>query len=101
MKLGYLVCVLIVSANVSNAASVLLTSDPPGSVISISGRDVGVTPLTLDLQAGQPVEVASRFGPLAVLAHTLTPEENQVTAYQFKHEYGTLVVTCDRTDGGA
>jgi PEGA domain len=98
MKLGYLVCVLIVSANVSNAAPVLLTSDPPGSVISISGRDVGVTPLTLDLQAGQPVEVASRFGPLAVLAHTLTPEENQVTAYQFKHEYGTLVVTCDRTD---
>jgi hypothetical protein len=30
--------------------------------------------------------------------HTLTPDENQVIAYQFKHEYGTIVVTCDRTD---
>ena len=58
----------------------------------------GVTPLTLDLPAGQPVEIASRFGPLGVLVHTLTPDESQVTAYQFKHDYGTIVVTCNRTD---
>lgn len=79
-------------------AVVAVNSDPPGAVISVAGKEAGVTPLTLNLPAGQPVEIASRFGPLAPLLHTLTPDENQVIAYQFKHEYGTIVVTCDRTD---
>ena len=82
----------------ANSAEVVLTSDPPGAVISVAGKEAGVTPLTLDLPAGQPVEIVSRFGPLRVLVHTLRPDDNQVMAYQFKHEYGTIVVTCDRTD---
>jgi hypothetical protein len=84
--------------SIANSAEVVLTSDPPGAVISVAGKEAGVTPLTLDLPAGQPVEMASRFGPLGVLVHTLTPDESHVIAYQFKHEYGTIVVTCDRTD---
>ncbi|MBV9878539.1 MAG: PEGA domain-containing protein [Verrucomicrobia bacterium] len=84
--------------SVADSAEVVLTSDPPGSVISVAGKEAGVTPLTLDLPTGQPVEVASRFGPLGLLVHTLTPDDNQVIAYQFKHEYGTIVVTCDRAD---
>ena len=84
--------------SVANSAEVVLTSEPPGAVISVAGKEVGMTPLTLNLPASQPVEIDSRFGPLGVLVHTLTPDENQVVAYQFKHEYGTIVVTCDRTD---
>jgi hypothetical protein len=84
--------------SIANSAEVVLTSDPPGAVISVAGKEVGITPLTLDLPAGQPVEIASRFGPLGTLVQTLVPDENQVIAYQFKHEYGTIVVTCDRTD---
>ena len=83
---------------IANSAEIVLTSDPPGAVISVAGKETGITPLTLDLPAGQPVEIASRFGPLGPLVHTLTPDQNQVTAYQFKYEYGTIVVTCDRTD---
>jgi hypothetical protein len=82
----------------ADSAEVVLTSDPPGAVISVAGKEAGVTPLTLELPAGQSVEIASRFGPLGPLMHTLTPDDNQVIAYQFKHEYGTIVVTCDRTD---
>jgi PEGA domain len=89
---------MLAMLSIANGAEVVLTSDPPGAVISVAGKEAGVTPLTLDLPAGQPVEIASRFGPLGPLVHTLTPDDNQVIAYQFKHEYGTIVVTCDRTD---
>src|ERR1700733_57263 len=82
----------------ANGAEVVITSDPPGSVISAGGKELGITPLTLDLPGGQPVEMTSRFGPLGAVTHTLTPDDGQLTAYQFKHEYGTVVVTCERTD---
>jgi hypothetical protein len=90
-----LLCALIVCAH---GAEVVITSDPPGSVISAGGKELGITPLTLDLPGGQPVEISSRFGPLGPVTQTLTPIEGQIVAYQFKHEYGTLVVTCERTD---
>jgi PEGA domain len=90
-----LLCALLVCAN---GAEVVITSDPPGSVISAGGKELGITPLTLDLPGGQPVEITSRFGPLVPLAQTLTPDDGQLIACQFKHEYGTLVVTCERTD---
>jgi PEGA domain len=83
---------------VAHGAEVVITSDPPGSVISAGGKELGITPLTLDLPGGQPVEISSRFGPLGPLTQTLTPIEGQIVAYQFKHEYGTLVVMCERTD---
>src|ERR1700722_20197286 len=90
-----LLCALIVCAN---GAEVVITSDPPGSMISAGGKELGITPLTLDLPGGQPVEITSRFGPLGPLTQNLTPSEGQIVACQFKHEYGTLVVTCERTD---
>jgi hypothetical protein len=86
---------LLVSAN---GGEVVITSDPPGSVISTGGKELGITPLTLDLPSSQPVEITSRFGPLGPLTQTLTPSEGQIIAYQFKHEYGILVVTCERID---
>jgi PEGA domain len=89
---------LLAMLSIANGAEVVLTSDPPGAVISVAAKELGMTPLTLSLPAGQPVEVTSRFGPLGPLMHMLTPDDNQVIAYQFKHEYGTIVVTCDRTD---
>jgi PEGA domain len=89
---------LLAMLSIANGAEVVLTSDPPGAVISVAGKEVGMTPLTLSLPAGQPVEVTSRFGPLGALVHKLTSDDNQVIAHQFKHEYGTIVVTCDRTD---
>jgi hypothetical protein len=82
----------------AHGGEVVITSDPPGSVISAGGKELGITPLTLDLPSGQPVEMTSRFGPLGPLTQTLTPSEGQIVAYQFKHEYGTLVVTCERID---
>src|SRR5260221_1234198 len=97
-RLGWgmtLLCALIVCAH---GAEVVITSDPPGSVISTGGKELGITPLTLDLPSGQPVEMTSRFRPLGALTQTLTPTDVQIVAYQFKHEYGTLVVTCERID---
>jgi len=82
----------------ADGAEVVITSDPPGSVISAGGKELGITPLTLDLPSGQPVEMTSRFGPLGALTQTQTPSDGQIVAYQFKHEYGTLVVTCERID---
>jgi hypothetical protein len=82
----------------ANGAEVVITSDPPGSVISAVDKELGITPLTLDLPGGQPVEITSRFGPLGPLTQTLTPSDGQIVAYQFKHAYGTLVVTCERID---
>ena len=90
-----LLCALIVCAN---GAEVVITSDPPGSVISAGGKELGITPLTLDLPSGPPVEMNSRFGPLEPLTQILTPSDGQIVAYQFKHQYGTLVVTCERID---
>src|SRR5260221_4180910 len=87
-----LLCALLVGAN---GADVVITSDPPGSVISAGGKELGITPLTLDLPSGQPVEITSRFGPLGPFTPTLTPQDGEFIAYQFKPDYGALVVTCD------
>jgi hypothetical protein len=98
IRLGWVMTLLSALIVCANSADVVITSDPPGSVISAGGKELGVTPLTLDLPGGQAVEIMSRFGPLGPLTQTLTPTERQLVAYQFKHEYGTLVVTCERTD---
>jgi hypothetical protein len=53
--------------------------------------------MTVDLPSG-PVELTSPFGSLAPVVQTLTPDDAQVVALQFKHSYGTLIVSSDRND---
>jgi hypothetical protein len=95
MRVGLLVFALLAQ---SQAAEVLITSDPSGSLITSKGKELGVTPLTLQLPSGQPVEMTSRYEMLTPLTHTVTPQDGRVIAYQFNHRYATLVVSSERTD---
>jgi PEGA domain len=96
MRLTLLLSVVIVAA-ISKGGEVVLTSDPPGSAIFAGGKQLGTTPMTADLPPG-PIEVTSRFGTLAPVVQTLTPDDAQVVAFHFKHSYGTLIVSSDRAD---
>jgi hypothetical protein len=89
--------IIIAAATISKGGEVVLTSDPPGSTIFAGGKQLGTTPLTTDLPPG-PIEITSRFGVLAPVVQTLTPDDTQVAAFHFKHTYGTLIVSSDRTD---
>jgi hypothetical protein len=83
----------------SDAQTVVLTSDPPGATILLSGRvEVGQTPLSLYLLPGLSMEITSRLGSLAPLTVTVTPEKGQTVAHRFEHLYGTLIVESDRND---
>ena len=97
MRLTLLLSVVIATAAISKGGEVVLTSDPPGSTIFAGGKQLGTTPLTADLPPG-PIEVTSRFGTLAPVVQTLTPDDAQVVAFHFKHSYGTLIVSSDRAD---
>ena len=97
MRLTLLLSVVIAAATISKGGEVVLTSDPPGSTIFAGGKQLGTTPLTADLPP-RPIEVASRFGTLAPIVQTLTPDDAQVVAFHFKHSYGTLIVSSDRAD---
>jgi hypothetical protein len=88
---------ILIGASIGNGGQVVLTSDPPGSTISVGEKRLGTTPLTADLPPS-PIELTSRFGSLPPAAQTLTPSETEVVAYQFRHRYGTLIVSSDRTD---
>ena len=97
MRLTLLLCVIIAALTAAKGGQVALTSDPPGSTIFAGGKQLGTTPLTADLPHG-PIEVTSRFGALAPVVQTLTPDDAQVVAFHFKHSYGTLIVSSDRAD---
>src|SRR6266403_2574981 len=97
MRITLLLSVVIAAATISKGGQVVLTSDPPGSTIFAGGKQLGYTPLTADLSPG-PIEVISRFGTLAPVVQTLTPDDAQVVAFHFKHSYGTLIVSSDRAD---
>jgi hypothetical protein len=43
-------------------------------------------------------DLLKRFGILAPVVETLTPDDAQVVAFHFKHSYGTLIVSSDRAD---
>jgi hypothetical protein len=77
--------------------SVELTSDPAGATIFIGGSKLGTAPLTANLPIG-PVEVTSRFGTLVTVVQTLVPDSERAISFHFKHSYGTLLVSSDRTD---
>ena len=100
MKLNYLlVCVVsVLITGTTNAQRVVLTSDPARAEILITGVKAGTTPLSLDLRAGVPVEITSRFPRLAPVVETVTPISGEVVRHKFQHAYGTLVVTSDHAD---
>ena len=77
--------------------SVELTSDPAGATIFVGGSKLGTAPLTANLPIG-PVEVTSRFGTLVSVMQTLVPDAQRAVSFHFKHSYGTLLVSSDRTD---
>lgn len=77
--------------------SVELTSDPAGATIFVGGLKLGTAPLTASLPTG-PVEVTSRFGALVSVVQTLVPDPERAISFHFKHSYGTLLVSSDRTD---
>ena len=97
MRLTLLLCVIIAASTAAKGGQVALTSDPPGSTIFVGGKQLGTTPLTADLPP-DAIEVTSRFGALAPVVQTLTPDDAQVVAFDFKHSYGTLIVSSDRAD---
>ena len=74
-----------------------LTSDPSGATIFVGESKLGVTPLTVELPGG-PVEVTSRFGALVPVIQTLVPDSAKKISFHFKHSYGALLVSSDRTD---
>jgi hypothetical protein len=77
--------------------SVELSSDPTGATIFVGGSKLGTAPLTANLPIG-PVEVTSRCGTLGSLVQTLVPDAQRTVSFHFKHSYGTLLVSSDRTD---
>ena len=76
---------------------VTLSSDPPGAAIFVDGSKLGSTPLTANLPVS-PLQVTSRFGSLVPVVQTLVPDAERVVSLRFKHSYGTLAVSSDRTD---
>jgi serine/threonine protein kinase len=78
-------------------ANVTLKSDPTGATISLGQTELGNTPLTVELPP-RPVELVSRIGALAPVARQVVPDASGSTMIEFKHEYGTVSLTSDRSD---
>jgi hypothetical protein len=77
--------------------SVALKSDPAGATIYFAGTALGQTPLTVSLPVAQ-IELTSKIGSLAPITQRLVPDPSGNTVVEFKHTYGLLSVTCDRSD---
>jgi hypothetical protein len=77
--------------------SVELSSDPTGATIFVGEAKLGTAPLTANLPIG-PVEVTSHFDTLVSVVQTLVPDPQRAISFHFKHSYGTLLVSSDRTD---
>jgi len=78
-------------------ANVSLKSDPPGATIYLAGVAIGKTPLNYTLPLGQ-VELTSKIGSLAPVTQRFTPDPDGNSVIEFKHTYGLLSITADRTD---
>jgi hypothetical protein len=88
---------IVAAATVTKAGQVVLTSDPPGASIYAGDKQLGTTPLTMDLPSG-PTVLTSRFGSLAPVTETVTSDEEQASSFNFQHAYGILIVSSDRED---
>ncbi len=78
-------------------ANVSLKSDPSGATIYLAGGAIGKTPLNYTLPLGQ-VELTSKIGSLAPVTQVFTPDPDGNSVIEFKHTYGLLSITADRTD---
>jgi hypothetical protein len=88
---------IVAAATVTKAGQVVLTSDPPGASIYAGDKQLGTTPLTMDLPSG-PTVLTSRFGSLTPVTETVTSDEEQASSFNFQHAYGILIVSSDRED---
>jgi serine/threonine protein kinase len=86
--------------HIFRGTDVTLSSDPPGASIFLGKTKLGEAPLTVNLPSG-PLEITSRFGELAPVTQNINPDPHWVTAVQFKHSYGTLAISSDRSDARA
>jgi hypothetical protein len=77
--------------------NVTLRSDPSGATISMGHTELGKTPLAVSLPP-EPVELVSRIGALAPVSREVVPDPNGTTVVEFKHDYGSVAISSDRTD---
>jgi serine/threonine protein kinase len=78
-------------------ANVSLKSDPSGATIYLAGAAIGKTPMSYNLPLGQ-VELTSKIGSLAPVTQRFTPDPDGSSVIEFRHTYGLLSITSDRTD---
>jgi hypothetical protein len=83
--------------HIFRGTDVTLSSDPPGASIFLGKTKLGEAPLTVNLPSG-PLEITSQYGQLAPVTQNINPDPQWVTAVQFKHSYGTLAISSDRSD---
>jgi serine/threonine protein kinase len=86
--------------HIFRGTDVTLSSDPPGASIFLGKTKLGEAPLTVSLPSG-PLEITSQYGQLAPVTQNINPDPQWVTAVQFKHSYGTLAISSDRSDARA
>jgi serine/threonine protein kinase len=80
-----------------DGVSVTLKSDPAGTTIYVGQTELGKTPLTVTLPL-EPVELVSRLGALAPVSQQIVPQTSASNVFEFKHDYGLVSVTSDRSD---
>jgi serine/threonine protein kinase len=78
-------------------ANVSIKSDPSGATIYLAGTAIGKTPMSYNLPLAQ-VELTSKIGSLAAVTQRFTPDPDGSSIIEFKHAYGLLSITSDRTD---
>lgn len=74
-----------------------LRSDPPGATIFKDQFELGQTPLTVSLPP-EPIELVSRIEDLEPVRMRVVPDPNHTSTVEFKHQYGTLVISSNRHD---
>lgn len=83
--------------HVFKGVKVSLQSDPSGATIYLGQTKLGTAPLTIELPP-QPVQLVSRIGALAPVIRQIAPDPGGSMVVEFKHEYGTISFTSDRSD---
>jgi serine/threonine protein kinase len=80
--------------------NVTLRSDPLGAIIFLNGSELGKTPVTVELPP-QRVPLVSRIGSLAPITEEFVPTGEEKQVVEFKHEYGVVSISSDRTGAEA